>query len=50
MNQQEWIWQLDIHLKTLGPVPGELDIRGIWTFRDKHSYQTTASSQLLLTM
>ena len=28
----------------LGPVPGELDIRGIATFRDKHIYQTTVDS------
>ena len=28
----------------LGPVPGELDIRGIWTRRDKHEFATTASS------
>ena len=28
----------------LGPVPGELDIRGIATFRDKHIYQTTVTS------
>ena len=28
----------------LGPVPGELDIRGIATFRDKHIYQTTSDS------
>jgi outer membrane receptor protein involved in Fe transport len=30
--------------ETLGPVPGELDIRGIWTNRDKHEFATTASS------
>jgi outer membrane receptor protein involved in Fe transport len=28
----------------LGPVPGELDIRGIATIRDKHIYQTTVDS------
>ena len=28
----------------LGPVPGELDIRGIATFRDEHVYQTTYDS------
>ena len=28
----------------LGPVSGELDIRGIWTRRDKHIYQTTDDS------
>ena len=28
----------------LGPVPGELDIRGIATMRDKHIYQTTSTS------
>ena len=28
----------------LGPVPGELDIRGIWTNRDKHIYKTTEES------
>jgi outer membrane receptor protein involved in Fe transport len=28
----------------LGPVPGELEIRGIATFRDKHIYQTTVDS------
>ena len=28
----------------LGPVPGELDIRGIITVRDKHIYQTTVTS------
>ena len=28
----------------LGPVPGELDVRGIATFRDKHIYQTTVDS------
>ena len=30
--------------ETLGPVPGELDIRGIWTNRDKHEFATTTSS------
>jgi iron complex outermembrane receptor protein len=30
--------------ESLGPVPGELDIRGIWTRRDKHTYQTTVDS------
>jgi outer membrane receptor protein involved in Fe transport len=28
----------------LGPVPGELDIRGIMTKRDEHTYQTTTTS------
>ena len=28
----------------LGPIPGELDIRGIVTLRDKHIYQTTSTS------
>ena len=30
--------------ESLGPVPGELDIRGIWTRRDKHEFATTSSS------
>jgi|TARA_B100001094_G_scaffold192390_1_gene186252 outer membrane receptor protein involved in Fe transport len=30
--------------ESLGPVPGELDIRAIWTRRDEHTYQTTDTS------
>ena len=32
----------------LGPIPGELDIRGIVTLRDKHIYQTTSTSTPLI--